>query len=80
MDYDRALEIGQRFAAIVDLIRTGRHSTRSMAAELGVSEPTISRCLAALRHRGYLIEPRRRERGWCFVLVREPAGVPVASH
>jgi len=53
--YERTLAIGQRFAAILDLIRAGQHSTRTLAAALSVSEPTISRCLAALRHRGYQI-------------------------
>jgi hypothetical protein len=43
------LSIGQRFAAILDLIRAGQRSTRTLAAALSVSEPTISRCLAALR-------------------------------
>lgn len=79
MIYERTLAIGQRFAAILELVRTGRHSTRTLAVALRVSEPTISRCLAALRYRGYQIEPRRCEQGWCYVLVREPAEVPVAN-
>ena len=78
MIYERTLAIGQRFAAILDLIRAGQHSTRTLAAALSVSEPTISRCLAALRHRGYQIKPRRKGQTWCFVLVREPRVVTVA--
>ena len=78
MIYERTLAIGQRFAAILDLIRAGQHSTRTLAAALSVSEPTISRCLAALRHRGYQIEPHRKGQTWCFVLVHEPRDVPVA--
>ncbi len=72
MIYERSLAIGQRFGAILELLRTGRHSTRTLAVALGVSEPTISRCLAALRRRGYRIEPRRREQGWSYALVHEP--------
>ena len=78
MIYEHTLAIGQRFAAIVDLIRAGRHSTRTLAAALSVSEPTISRCLAALRFRGYQIEPRRKGQTWCFVLVHDPRVVTEA--
>ena len=80
MIYERSLAIGQRLADVLALIRTGRHSTRTLATELGVSEPTISRCLAALRRRGYRIAPRRKGQGWCYVLQHEPADVPVANH
>jgi len=76
--YKRTLTTGQRFAAILDLIRVGQHSTRTLATALSVSEPTISRCLAALRRRGYQIEPRRKGQTWCFVLVHEPRFVGVA--
>ena len=40
MIYERTLAIGKRFAAILDLIRAGQHSTRTLAAALSVSEPT----------------------------------------
>lgn len=79
MIYERSLAIGQRLEDLLALIRTGRHSTRTLAAELGVSEPTVSRCLAVLRRRGYEIAPKRRGQGWCYVLVRGPADVPVAN-
>lgn len=76
--YERALAIGQRFATILELIRTGRHSMRTLAVALNVSEPTISRCIAALRSRGYEIRANRKGQGWCFVLIHEPDGVSVA--
>lgn len=79
MIYERSLAIGQRFGAILELLRTGRHSTRTLAVALGVSEPTISRCLAALRRRGFRIEPCRREQGWCYVLAHEPDAAPAAE-
>ncbi len=78
MIYERTLAVGQRFSAIVDLILAEQHSTRTLAAVLSLSEPTISRCLAALRRRGYQIEPRRKGQTWCFVLVHEPRAVTVA--
>lgn len=79
MIYERSLAIGQRFGAIVELLRIGGHSTPTLAVALGVSEPTISRCLAALRRRGYRIEPRRREQGWCYVLAHEPDADPATE-
>lgn len=72
MIYECTLAIGQRFHAILDLIWAGQHSTRKLAAALDGSEPTIPRGIAALRHRGYKIEPRRKGQSWCVVLVREP--------
>lgn len=78
--YERSLAIGQRLEDILVLIRTGRHSTRTLAAKLGVSEPTISRCLAVLRSRGYEIAPQRTGREWRYVLLPRPTDVPVANH
>lgn len=80
MIYEHSLTIGQRLANVLALIRTGRHSTPSLASELGVSEPTISRCLAALRSRGYEIASLRRGHGWVYVIRREPADVPASIH
>jgi hypothetical protein len=39
-----------------------------LAESLGVSIPTVSRCVTALRERGYDIRAERRARGWRFVL------------
>lgn len=80
MIYERSLAIGQRLEDILVLIRTGRHSTSTLATELGVSKPTISRCLAVLRRRGYEIASQRRGQSWCYVLLHRPADVPVANN
>jgi|SRR5581483_1185262 len=50
--YQRSLEIERRLDQMLWLIRTGRHSTPTLAKAVGVSIPTISRCVTALRERG----------------------------
>lgn len=78
MIYQRTLVIGKRFSAHLDLIQARKHSKRTSAASLYVSESALSRCLAASRHCGYQIEPRRKAQAWCFLLVHDSRGVPVA--
>jgi Mn-dependent DtxR family transcriptional regulator len=48
MLYDRSLEIETRLDTVLRLIRTGRYSTPKLAQQLGVSIPTVSRCVTAL--------------------------------
>jgi hypothetical protein len=73
--YERSLDIEQRLARMIQLIRSEKHSTRTLAQALGISIPTVSRCLAAVRRRGHVIEPRKRARGWHYVyLGRNCAG------
>jgi len=71
--YQRSQEIEQRLDHVLRLIRTGRYSTPRLAETIGVSIPTISRCVAALRERGHDIRPRRQGNGWRYVMHR-PAG------
>lgn len=70
MLYARSLEIEQRLDHVLRLIRTGRFSTPMLAEELGVSIPTISRCVTALRERGHDIRAEKHSNGWRYVLVR----------
>ncbi len=78
LTYDYSLQIGQRLLNLLALIKSAEHSTKSLALALGVSEPTVSSCLAALRRQGYEIRSRRNGRGWCYVLVGTPTeSVPV---
>jgi len=53
------------------MIREGGYSTPKLAGELGVSIPTISRDVTALRERGYAIRSERTDEGWQFVLAME---------
>ena len=68
MAYQRSLEIADRLDAVLKLIRTGHYSTPMLAAKIGVSVPTISRIVAALRTRGYDIRSENGGNGWRYVL------------
>lgn len=69
MRYQKSLEIEQRLDKVLKLIRRGRFSTRGLAEEVGVSIPTVSRCVQALRERGHEIRSESGEGGWRYVLV-----------
>ncbi len=75
MLYVRSREIENRLNALVGLIRAGGQSTLTLATALGVSRPTVCRCLAALRDRGYSIRSVKNVDGWSYEIVAEPAPV-----
>ena len=68
MPFERSLEIERRLDNVLRLIRTGRYSTPMLAEEVGVSIPTISRCVTALRERGHDIKAVNAPNGWRYVL------------
>ena len=68
MPFERSLEIESRLEQVLRLIRAGRFSTPMLAKEVGVSIPTISRCVLALRARGYDIRAEKHAGGWRYVL------------
>jgi predicted DNA-binding transcriptional regulator YafY len=68
MPFERSLEIERRLDDVLRLIRTGRFSTPMLAEEVGVSIPTISRCVTALRLRGHNIRAENQGDGWRYVL------------
>jgi biotin operon repressor len=72
MLYARSLEIEQRLDRVLRLIRTGKYSTPLLAEDVGLSIPTISRCISALRERGHDIRAERNGNGWHYILVRQP--------
>jgi biotin operon repressor len=88
MPFERSLEIERRLDDVLRLIRTGRFSTPMLAEKVGVSIPTISRCVTALRLRGHEIRAEKREDGWRYVLARptetgnraEAEGAVMQSH
>jgi DNA-binding transcriptional ArsR family regulator len=73
MLYQRSLEIERRLETALELIRSGEYSTPMLAEKLGVSIPTVSRHVTALRERGHNIRSERRDGGWRFILVRKSA-------
>lgn len=68
MLYERSFLIEKRLQEVLELVRTGRYSTPAIAEKLGVSVPTVSRDLTALRERGHDIRSERHGESWCYVL------------
>jgi transposase len=68
MPYQHALEIHHRIEEVLRLIKTGEYSTPALAKAVGVSIPTISRIVAALREQGHAIQAERTASGWRYVL------------
>jgi Mn-dependent DtxR family transcriptional regulator len=66
--YARSQRIEERLRTVVELVGEGRYSTSQLAAELGISVPTVSRCIGALRDRGYRIRAVHRLDGWAYTL------------
>lgn len=69
MLYQRFMEIEQRLRTVRRLIRSGRYSTPKLAEQLGVSIPTVSRYVTALREKGYEIRAEKHGREWRYILV-----------
>lgn len=68
MPFERSQEIEQRLETVLRLISAGQFSAPMLAEEVGVSIPTISRCVTALRNRGNDIRSLRGNGGWFYVL------------
>jgi predicted DNA-binding transcriptional regulator YafY len=80
MLYQRSLDIERRLATVLRLIRSRGYSAPRIAEHLGVSIPTVSRDVTALRERGYDIRSERKGEGWRYVLARESSRVPLIVH
>ena len=76
MLYQRSQAIEKRLHDLLELVRRGRHSTPTLARALDVSKPTVSRCLTALRERGYPIRAIKDGSGWWYELAANPKLVP----
>ena len=76
MLYQRSLDIERRLEAVLRLIRSGHFSTPMIAEQVGVSIPTVSRDVTALRERGYDIRSQRKDQGWRYFLSPEPTKLP----
>ncbi len=68
MLYERSLTIEQRLTRVLKLIESGHHSASTLAIQLGVSIPTVSRCILALRQRGHVLRAIKYENGWTYEL------------
>jgi Mn-dependent DtxR family transcriptional regulator len=70
--YRRSQEIEERLSELLALIRSGSYGSPALATELGISLPTVSRCLSALRQRGYVIRAVKEDKGWAYEIKGEP--------
>lgn len=68
MFYERSFAIEKRLQDVLELVRSGRYSTPAIAEKLGVSVPTVSRDVTALRERGHDIRSERHGDAWRYVL------------
>jgi biotin operon repressor len=68
MLYERSFLIEKRLQDVLELVRSGRYSTPAIAEKLGVSVPTVSRDVTALRERGHDIRSERHGDSWRYVL------------
>jgi biotin operon repressor len=66
--YERSLSIEKRLREVLELVRSGRYSTPAIAEKLGVSVPTVSRDVTALRERGHDIRSERQGDSWRYIL------------
>jgi len=69
MFYGHSEMIAGRIDLALELIETGDHSTKTLAAELGISIPTASRVISALRQRGYSIKSVKNGKAWAYRLM-----------
>ena len=75
MFHQRSQEVERRLETVLRLILTGRDSTPKLAEKVGVSIPTVSRCVAALCERGHDFRAEKHADGWAYHLLAEPARV-----
>lgn len=73
MLYQRSLNTENRLNAVLRLIDSGTCSTPVIAKRLGVSVPTVSRDVTALRERGHNIRSERNNDSWHYVLADRPS-------
>ena len=66
MHYEKSLQIEQRLSELLNLIQCGKYSTPDLAERVGVSIPTVSRSIQALRERGHEIIAEKSEDGWHY--------------
>ena len=62
------LEIHERIEGVFRLNKTGVYSTPALVETVGVSTPTISRIVAALREQGHQMKAVRAACGWRYEL------------
>jgi transposase len=80
MLYERSFSIEKRLQDVLALVRSGSYSTPTIAEKLGVSVPTVSRDVTALRERGHDIRAQRHGDSWRYFLATAVTGTPTVTH
>jgi len=73
MLYERSFLIERRLQNVLELVRLGCYCAPTIAEKLGVSVPTVSRDMTALRERGFDIRSERQGDSWRYVLANSNA-------
>ena len=76
MIYQRSYTIEQRLESLLCLIRGGRHTAATLAEALGVSVPTVSRSLTALRTAATTSRPPETPRAVTTASSKTPSARP----
>jgi len=71
MPYERSRKIEERFQETVSLIKRRHFNAEQLAAELGVSRPTVQRIITELRQRGYSVRSVHDEHGWRYEMTNK---------
>ena len=74
MPYERSRKIEERFQETVSLIKKRHFNAEQLAAELGVSRPTVQRIITELRQRGYSVRSVHDEHGWRYEVTNKVFG------
>jgi biotin operon repressor len=69
MPYERNITIESRLQEVLRLVSEGHFSANEIARLLGVSVPTVSRDVSALRQRGYSLKAERHGMAWRYKLI-----------
>jgi biotin operon repressor len=75
MHYEKSWQIEQRLIETLELIQAGKYSTPELAERLGVSVPTVSRSIQALRERGNAIIAEKVKGSWHYELTSSKQAV-----
>jgi len=73
MLYDKSFEIEERLHALLKLVREGDSGAPAIAEYLGVSIPTVSRSINALRRRGFNITAEKCGSSWRYCVIEGKA-------
>lgn len=75
MRYERSLAVARRLDDLLAIIRSGAHSSPTLAKKLGASEQTTYRGIGCLKRQGHRIHSVKRSSTWGYQIVRGVAEI-----